>query len=309
MPPLSPILLADLSPAAVHSLIAAWLFLIGGAVGSFLNVVVYRLPAGKSLVYPGSHCPRCNHPIRWYDNVPILGWIVLRGRCRDCGGRISVRYPTIEAITAAMFLAVGVIEGLSGGANLPPRPVAVADGVIFPPLGLGVLGGICAYHLLLLTTLLAAVLIEHDTGRLPVKLAVPAVLIGWLGPLGWPGLHPVPAWTGLSGPIAGLVDGSAGLALGVLLGLAAWKILARRASPGLLLGPACVGLFLGWQAVVPLTALTLAIHLLVSGLRRLRPGLGQVPPNAWLIAATLGWILAWGPIANHWPILIWPFFG
>jgi len=306
MPCSSLLALADLPPGVLKPLIAAWLFLMGGAVGSFLNVVVYRLPAGKSLVYPGSSCPACRHAIRWYDNVPILGWILLRGRCRDCGSPISARYPVVEAIAAAGFLLVGAVEGLSGGANLPLRPVTVVDGVLFLPPGAVLLGGLVAYHLLLLSTLLAAVLIEHDTKRLPGKLVVPAAVIGWLAPLGWPGLHPVPAWPGLSGPIAGLVDGSAGLGLGVLLGLLAWKTIAAGKSPALLVGPACVGLFLGWQAAAALVALTVAVHLLVGGVRRLRPGLGQVPPNAWLASAALAWILLWRPLVDLWPILQWP---
>ena len=99
--------------------------LVGGAVGSFLNVVVYRLPLGISMVYPPSHCPKCGKPIRWYDNVPILGWIVLRGRCRQCGNPISVRYPMVEAMTATMFAVVAVVEIDSTGHDLP-APLAAA---------------------------------------------------------------------------------------------------------------------------------------------------------------------------------------
>jgi leader peptidase (prepilin peptidase)/N-methyltransferase len=77
---------------------------LGLAVGSFLNVVIYRLPRRESLVRPGSHCPECGHAIRFYDNVPILSWLTLRGRCRDCGAGISVRYPVVEAITGVAFV-------------------------------------------------------------------------------------------------------------------------------------------------------------------------------------------------------------
>jgi leader peptidase (prepilin peptidase)/N-methyltransferase len=78
----------------------------GAAVGSFLNVVIWRLPRGESLVRPGSHCPGCGAPIRGYDNIPILSWLVLRGRCRSCRGRISVRYPLIELLTALLCLGL-----------------------------------------------------------------------------------------------------------------------------------------------------------------------------------------------------------
>jgi leader peptidase (prepilin peptidase)/N-methyltransferase len=86
---------------------------VGGLlVGSFLNVVAWRLPRGESLVAPGSHCPGCEHPVRPYDNVPVLSWLALRGRCRDCRTPISARYPLVEALTAA--LAAGVVATSDG---------------------------------------------------------------------------------------------------------------------------------------------------------------------------------------------------
>lgn len=84
----------------------------GLLVGSFLNVVAWRLPRGESLVAPGSHCPGCEHPVRPYDNVPVLSWLLLRGRCRDCRTPISARYPLVEAATAA--LAAGVVLARGG---------------------------------------------------------------------------------------------------------------------------------------------------------------------------------------------------
>ena len=81
-------------------------FLIGAIVGSFLNVVIARVPVDESIVHPPSHCPECDHPIRWYDNIPIVGYFVLLGRCRDCGGRISIRYPFIEFLFAGLSLAL-----------------------------------------------------------------------------------------------------------------------------------------------------------------------------------------------------------
>lgn len=86
--------------------------LLGAAVGSFLNVVAYRLPRGESLVAPGSRCPACETPIAGRDNVPVLSWLFLRGRCRNCGEHISARYPIIEALTAAVFVSVALVNGL-----------------------------------------------------------------------------------------------------------------------------------------------------------------------------------------------------
>jgi len=87
---------------ALDTVIQIWWFVIGAVVGSFLNVVIHRLPRGESLVWPGSHCPHCGHPIRWFDNLPILSWLILRGRCRDCGSPISLRYPLVEAISSVI---------------------------------------------------------------------------------------------------------------------------------------------------------------------------------------------------------------
>lgn len=100
---------------------AGWWAVLGAVVGSFLNVLVYRLPRGESIVVPASRCPRCGRAIRWHDNVPVLGWFLLGGRCRDCREPISPRYPAVEAATAALFLVVGALEyaaqspGATGG--------------------------------------------------------------------------------------------------------------------------------------------------------------------------------------------------
>src|SRR4051794_30363881 len=86
-----------------HAFYIVFLFLLGACIGSFLNVVVWRLPRGESLVTPPSHCPKCGRPLKWYDNIPIFGWIKLRGKCRFCGQAISPRYPIVEAVTACLF--------------------------------------------------------------------------------------------------------------------------------------------------------------------------------------------------------------
>jgi leader peptidase (prepilin peptidase)/N-methyltransferase len=87
--------------------------LLGLAVGSFLNVVVWRVPRGGSVVRPPSACPRCAHPIRARDNVPVLSWLLLRGRCRDCAEPIAPRYPLVEAGTGVAFVAVTAVVGVS----------------------------------------------------------------------------------------------------------------------------------------------------------------------------------------------------
>ena len=90
----------------------------GLLLGSFLNVVAYRLPRGESLAFPGSHCPSCETPIRPYDNVPVLSWLWLRGRCRACHDSISARYPVVEATTALLLVAVVLAKGADNDAWL-----------------------------------------------------------------------------------------------------------------------------------------------------------------------------------------------
>jgi leader peptidase (prepilin peptidase)/N-methyltransferase len=91
--------------------LAAILGVLGLVIGSFLNVVIYRVPRGMSLVRPGSSCPSCGTPIRWFDNVPVLSWIALRGRCRRCRRPISLRYPLVELATGVIFAAAVLIFG------------------------------------------------------------------------------------------------------------------------------------------------------------------------------------------------------
>ncbi|WP_422723950.1 prepilin peptidase [Hyalangium rubrum] len=87
------------------TLLAVWLFILGLCVGSFLNVVVARVPHGQSIVKPRSRCPKCGHTLSWYENIPLLSWLALRGRCRGCKSPISIRYPLVELLTGLLFLA------------------------------------------------------------------------------------------------------------------------------------------------------------------------------------------------------------
>jgi leader peptidase (prepilin peptidase) / N-methyltransferase len=122
---------------------------VGAAVGSLLNVVIYRLPRGESLVHPASHCPGCEHAIRPYDNVPVLAWLWLRGRCRDCATKISARYPGVEALTAALAVAVVLTQS-------PARQVALG--------------------LVLVVVLVPVTLIDFDHQIIPNKITLPAAL-------------------------------------------------------------------------------------------------------------------------------------
>jgi len=93
------------------SVLLVALLVFGLMIGSFLNVVIHRVPLGQSLLGPGSACPACSHPVRAYDNIPVVSWLILRGRCRDCEAPISWRYPAVEVATGLLFVAAGLRFG------------------------------------------------------------------------------------------------------------------------------------------------------------------------------------------------------
>ena len=117
----------------------ATMALLGLAVGSFLNVVIHRVPRDESLLQPGSHCPACNSVIRARHNVPVLGWLVLRGRCADCAAPISARYPAVELATGLMFVATASqLAALHLLAALPAYLVFVSVGIALSAIDLDV---------------------------------------------------------------------------------------------------------------------------------------------------------------------------
>jgi len=123
---------------------------LGALIGSFLNVVIYRLPRGESLAAPGSRCPACGTPIAPYDNVPVLSWLFLRGRCRHCSASISARYPLVELFTALAFAAVVAVRGFDDD---------------------------LALELMFVSMLVAVAAIDLDHRVVPNKIVLPAA--GW----------------------------------------------------------------------------------------------------------------------------------
>ena len=189
------------------------LALLGLIVGSFLNVCIYRLPRRESVNWPGSHCTACNRPLSWYENVPIISWLVLRGRCRTCGERISVVYPLVELITGVLFVAGYAIYGWT-----PMLAVRLAFA--------------CAM------VVLFAIDLRHHL--LPNVITVPGIVIGFLLSLFLP-----PGWkASLIGLIAGggvlfvIAEGYYRLRGVEGLGMGDVKMLAM------------IGAFLGWKAVL-----------------------------------------------------------
>jgi leader peptidase (prepilin peptidase) / N-methyltransferase len=141
--------------------------LLGAVVGSFLNVVIHRLPIGESLVTPRSRCPSCGTQIGALDNVPVLSWALLRGRCRHCGTRISARYPAVELVTAATFAAIVAVRGFDEGLLLELPLAACLIALAGIDLDHRLLPNKIVYPMAAYGLVMAAIV---DTGDLPEHL-------------------------------------------------------------------------------------------------------------------------------------------
>ena len=198
----------------------AYVLFVGACLGSFLNVVIARLPHGRSLISPPSSCPRCQSRIAWYDNVPVLSWIALRGRCRRCGQSISGRYPVVELLTAVLVFA---IWRRFGGQWATLAYAAFACGLV------------------------ALTYIDLDTWLLPHEITWPLLAVGLLSPV-W---NLRLSWTD------SLIGAGAGFAFFAAIALIGEKVL-RKETMGwgdvwLLAG---LGAWLGWQALLPVVLLS-----------------------------------------------------
>ena len=214
-------------------------FILGSAVGSFLNVVVYRLPAGLSLLYPPSRCPRCKTRLKPYDNVPVLGWLWLKGRCRSCRLPIAARYPIVEFSCGCLFVSV---YGLFGTSWATPG------------------------HWIFVCWLLALALIDLDTMTLPNSLTASGLVLGW-GFQGWMGYLSEPTLMGgLSGAIAAIGSSIFGLWLFDLVGIAGSRAFGKAAMGG---GDAklaaMMAAWLGWPGLLLATFLAAAMGAVIGG--------------------------------------------
>jgi leader peptidase (prepilin peptidase) / N-methyltransferase len=288
------------------ALLLVWLFFLGSLLGSFANVVVYRLPRRRSLLWPPSHCPRCKHPIRWHDNIPIFGWMLLGGKCRDCGLAISSQYVFVETMFGILLATIGWLEGVEGRANLPVRQFLLSDDI---PSSQWVFVG---YHVLLIGTLACAAMMQQDGKQISRSLLVFA---GWWGlalPLVWGAVRPVPLGHVLpemlrvSSAMLAIVEGAAGLITGILAGLLVWPATPQGRAPrdrqvDVIYELGMLGTFVGWQAVCGISAVTLVL-LWGSRLVGLRwPAAGGLTWTAWLAGVTFVWICFWSTIVRVMP--------
>lgn len=290
----------NLDPQVVfHAIGAIWFFVIGSLVGSFVNVCIYRIPWQKSILWPASHCPRCLRSIAPRDNLPIVGWLLLGGRCRSCGMEISPRYPLVEALVGALFAGVYLVDVAIGAPRL-------LDTAAFFRMG---------YHDVLITLLVIATFIDYDYTIIPDQVTVTGMILGLgLGAvLPWIRPEPAAATTFAGGLITGLVGWAAGGALVWVVRLLGGLVFRREAMGfGDVTLMALIGSFLGWQAAIltfflaPFFGLAHAalklIRLLVKWLAR-RTIIGadrELPFGPYLSLAAVSLVLAWPRLWPGW---------
>lgn len=246
-------------------------FLVGAVVGSFLNVCIYRLPRGQSVLWPGSACPGCRRPLAWFENVPILGYVALRGRCRTCGVPISVQYPLIELVTAVLFAAAWWYYG--PGALLVSR------------LMFG-----CALIVLF------AIDLEHQL--LPNAITLPGIVVGFLFSFFTP-----PGWTA---SLIGIIAGGGSL---YLIAEAYYRLRHEEGlGMGDVKMLAMIGAFLGWRlSLVTLMMASLAGSVIGLGIIALRRGdMRYALPFGTFLALGAGLAATVGQPLVDWYVQFWP---
>ncbi|TLM69016.1 MAG: prepilin peptidase [Deltaproteobacteria bacterium] len=203
-------------------------FLLGAIIGSFLNVCIYRIPAGESVVAPRSRCPHCQTPIRWYHNLPVLSWVLLRGRCAYCRAPFSVRYPLIEALTGLLFALFLYRFGL--------HPATLAAW-------------------LLVATLVTITFIDIDHQIIPDVISLPGIPIGFLCSFAFP-------WVSWQSSLLGMLLGG-GVLLAIALGYE-WLTGQEGMGFGDVKLLAMLGAFLGAPAILPVIFLASVMGTLVG---------------------------------------------
>jgi leader peptidase (prepilin peptidase) / N-methyltransferase len=265
-----PTLIEHVGLRSAESLVTVCFLAFGANIGSFLNVVIWRMPLGRSIVYEKSSCPVCATAIQGRDNIPVFGWLKLGGQCRTCGTDISARYPIVEAVTAGMFLVLYFTELISGGVNLPFRPVNQYRGVLWIIMyAKWDLIGLYLFHCFLLCTLLVWSLMAVDRQRVPGRLLVFTFLVAvsalWINPqlalvpvaAPFSGIQHVVRNTGVNVGWYLLAGATAGFIGGMIIHRIQrrWSTATAEYSAWIVPAMTLAGIILGWQAVVSIAFL------------------------------------------------------
>ncbi|WP_200836519.1 A24 family peptidase [Roseiconus lacunae] len=277
-------------PRLVDAMIASWLIYFCSSIGSFLNVVAWRMPRGEG-IGGRSHCPRCHSTLRKRDNVPILGWISLRGRCRSCSLPISRRYPIVEALVGITLTLVGISELYS--LAIPAQAVHAHGGPLWAPRVGPILITILTYHAVVLSCLWAMALIRIDGVRLPAVLWLFSIAVAAVPMLVYPTLMVVP-WQAsrpdMWFPGGQRIDALMRLVTAVVAAAFVGRVLAKGLCPtaDLKLDPLGKGtsrlvdliamlsmaaILVGWQSFPAIVVVTAMMSVL------LRPLLATIPIN------------------------------
>ena len=229
-------------------------FIFGCVWGSFFNVVIHRLPRKMSIIKPGSHCFSCNAPIAWYDNIPLVSWLVLRGTCRHCGARFSFRYFVVELITGLLFMFV--MMKYVGVLTTKGHVLAGAVAIVL--------------HWLMVGGFVVLTFIDFDHKIIPDSVTIPGMVLGLIASFAVPtlvvryGVTPetVSHWKGLLQGAIGLVAGAGIMWLIAVLGKAAFKKEAMGGGDLKLM--AMIGAYMGWQLVLLILFLSALVGTLVG---------------------------------------------
>jgi len=242
----------------METLLLLYSFIFGALIGSFLNVVIFRLPdETQSVVFPASHCPKCGTNLHWYENIPVLSYLVLRGKCRTCKIPISLQYPVVELCMALLSLALYNRFGFS---------------LILP------------FYFLFLAALLVIIFIDIHLQIIPDKISLPGILIGFAGSF----FNPLVSWqeSGL-----GILMGG-----GILYGVAkGYALLTGREGMGggdikLL---AMIGAFLGYQCllyIIFFSSLTGSVAGIAAMFSQKKGGQTRIPFGPFLSLAAMSWL-------------------
>lgn len=278
---------------AIYLYMSVMVFVLGACMGSFLNVCIYRIPVGESVITPRSHCTHCLKTIAWYDNIPMLSYVVLRGKCRHCSAKFSGRYAFVEVLTACLFFLMWLKLGPG------PRPLGI---VAMMTPWLVPIYWLCVFGLLLGT------FVDFDHMIIPDRVTIGGTILGVVFSALVPELHDVPVFLqGMPGYVSGTIMSLAGAALGwcLLRSVARiGEIVFKREAMGMgdvkLL--AAIGAFLGWRAVLfnviisSLLGATVGLGMVLLGRKEMKSG---IPYGPYIAMAAVLWIL-WGPIAWSW---------
>ena len=255
-----------------------FVFVLGLCIGSFANVCIYRIPYARSIVFPRSNCPRCGNMIAWFDNIPLLSIILLRGRCRACGGTISKRYFLVELLTGLLFLAVFMRYGID-----------VRTIVFF----------------IVITGLIIGTFVDFDHMIIPDQVTVGGIFAGLVLSAVLPVLHGAGThFEGIRPAIIGII--ARGMSLWIVgeLGRLAFKKEAMGMGDVKLL--AAMGAFLGWQAVVfiimvsSLTGAAAGVAMVITGNKSMS---SKIPFGPYLALSAVIWILGgcdWWAVYLQW---------